>query len=633
MVQCNSLIRLIVCCSLLLAENHVCVDQDDTCPTNASQMIQNNARLSQMTHINSEGHAYQEMRLQTLDPFLSRVTAVIHQGSEVHLQGKGNWVISEPGGCPSAFLNEMAEAMPGDSREVFRGSPGGLCTFVMRGSWDDVKKELLAHKWNATPLVESAKDWRLIPEIPETTIKEPHQPPNSEVASWGLDRIDQRSGELNGFYTPSPGFLQGVGVHCYMLDTGIRTTHTDFGGRAIPTLEVLSDQPRECAADDTSCALDKNGHGTHCAGTMGGSSYGVARNATIHAVKVIADSGSGSFTWFIEAVDWVVARGERPAILSASLGGGGRIQTVNDAINQAVAKGVTVIVAAGNEGTDACSFSPAGVAVGITVAATTVSDEEAAWSNYGGCVDIYAPGTGIISASHRSDNASVIKSGTSMATPHVAGVAALLLQYDGKMRPEEVTSFLTSTATKDLIPNIRSGSPNRLLFSNGLTDPDGKQNQTPLVATVAPTVPPLWTVTSGNCTITADGCAQSPNYPEDYASSEGCTLIASDRLGPVDADFQVEESYDSLTVNGQVYSGKEGPQGVTPTGTVTWNADESKNDKGWRLCPQHEANDTVSEDSRTNSQEAKPSFAERRHFKTGIVLALALESCGGYWNL
>jgi len=448
---------------------------------------------------------------------------------------------------------------------------------------------------------------------------------HSAVASWGLDRIDQRQGKLNGHYTPSAG-LQGAGVHCYVLDTGIRTTHTDFGGRAIPTLEVLSDQPRECTTSDTSCGLDNHGHGTHCAGTIGGASYGVARNATIHAVKVIADSGSGSFTWFIEAVDWIVARGERPAILSASLGGSGWIQTVNDAINQAVAKSVTVIVAAGNEGTDACNFSPSGVAVGITVAATTASDEEASWSNYGGCVDIYAPGASIVSAGHRTDNASAIKSGTSMATPHVAGVAALILQYDRKMTPEELMSFLSSTATKDVISNVRSGSPNRLLFSNGLTDKD----QPPLVA--APTVPPLWTVTGGNCTITAEGCAQSPNYPEDYSSSEGCTLIASDRLGPVDADFQVEESYDSLTVNGQVYSGKEGPQGVTPTGTVTWNADESKNDKGWRLCPQHEANEP-SRGLSTKSLDDKPSFADRRRFKVGVVLAVAVHMCGGCWLL
>lgn len=542
---------------------------DNDCPVVGQRQLQ-------LEHVarqgDSEVQLRQELTVESEDRILAAVRAVVHKDSEVDQTGMGNWVITEPGGCTPEFLVELGQQMPEGSKQVFASRPGGICAFIMRGSWDNVKKELLAHSWNTTPIVEAEADWGLVPEVPEPAIKS-----RSAAGSvpWGLDRIDQRHLALNGEYSPS-GNLTGAGVHCYIVDTGIRTTHTDFGGRAVPTLEVLSDVPRECPPEDVECAMDINGHGTHCAGTIGGQKYGVAKGAMLHAVKVIADSGGGSFAWFIEAIDWVVAQGQKPAVLSASLGGHGTFQTIGDAISQAVNKGVIVVVAAGNEASDACGFSPANVAAAVTVGATTDSDEEATFSNYGGCVDIYAPGARIVSAGHNSDEDANSLSGTSMATPHVAGVAALMFQHSGSLSPAELANFLTSTATMKVINGLRPGSPNSLLFSNGLSE--GQEAQE------LPDGPLLWTVTSGPCKVHG-GCVSSPNYPASYGVGEGCTVATFPGMGPMDAVFDTEATYDTLTVNGKVYSGRSGPAEVTPTGIITWSSDETKTAKGWRLCP------------------------------------------------
>merc|ERR1711904_626135 len=246
----------------------------------------------------------------------------------------------------------------------------------------------------------------------------------SQVLSWGLDRIDDRSGLDNSYDGAANG---GNGVHVYVADTGIRTSHTEFGTRAIPTLEVVGNGVVECDGD-ANCARDVQGHGTHCAGTIGGAHYGVAKGATIHAVKVLSDSGYGSFSWFVEALDWVVTNGQRPAVFSASLGGPGSIGFVSAAIQSATDAGVIVVVAAGNENDDACSYSPASATAAVTVGATTSSDGRAWYSNYGSCLDIFAPGSQITSAGHESNSTLATLSGTSMATPHVAGAAALMLQ-------------------------------------------------------------------------------------------------------------------------------------------------------------------------------------------------------------
>jgi hypothetical protein len=290
--------------------------------------------------------------------------------------------------------------------------------------------------------------------------------------SWGLDRIDDRAG-LDGSYDVATD--GGRGVHVYVADTGIRTTHDDFAGadgvsRAIPTLEVLGAGVVECDPADVNCARDRDGHGTHCAGTIAGTRHGVAKGVTVHAVKVLGDDGSGSFSWFVEALDWVVANGQKPAVFSASLGGPGSIGFVSAAIQSATDAGVIVVVAAGNENDDACSYSPASATAAVTVGATTSSDGRAWYSNYGSCLDIFAPGSQITSAGHESNSALATLSGTSMATPHVAGAAALLLQNTPSASAVQIISELKRLATSEIIDQVAEGSPNLLLYV-GREDP------------------------------------------------------------------------------------------------------------------------------------------------------------------
>jgi len=220
---------------------------------------------------------------------------------------------------------------------------------------------------------------------------------------------------------------------------------------------------------DTSCAADNNGHGTHCAGTIGGKTFGVAKEVTLHAMKVFPDNGRGSFSFFLAAIDFVIVKGERPAVISASLGGRGTLRSVTRTIQRATAAGVTIVVAAGNEGETsvprACDYTPAGVQEAITVGSITkFSDQRSSFSNIGDCVDLFAPGSAIVSAGHRSDGAADTFSGTSMACPHVAGAAALVLEQDSSMTPAEVTNFLLEQASTGTLRDAGVGSPNKVLF-------------------------------------------------------------------------------------------------------------------------------------------------------------------------
>jgi len=272
-----------------------------------------------------------------------------------------------------------------------------------------------------------------------------------KAATWGLNRIgaDRRGGG-------------GAGVTIYVQDTGVRVTHQEFGGRASSALDVTSGRAVECNGA-LSCATDAQGHGTHCAGSAGGKNYGVASAASVRAVKTLSDQGSGARSWQYTAIDWVTVSGARPAVISMSLGGSGADPGYTRVIDAAVARGVTVVVAAGNSNSDACNFSPAFAANAITVGSTTSTDTRSSFSNYGTCVEIWAPGSNVKSASHRSDTGSSTKSGTSMACPHVSGGAALVLGANPNQKPSAVLAKLLDDAYMNELTGLKRGDTNALL--------------------------------------------------------------------------------------------------------------------------------------------------------------------------
>jgi subtilisin family serine protease len=273
-------------------------------------------------------------------------------------------------------------------------------------------------------------------------------------ATWGLDRIDQRDLPLNGTYTYTP---TGTGVKVYIIDTGIRATHTQFAGRVISGFTAINDGLG---------SSDGNGHGTHVAGTVGGSTYGVAKNVTLVAVRVLDSAGNGTDSGVIAGIDFVTSNhlAGQPAVANMSLGGG-ISSALDTAVNNSINDGVTYAVAAGNETQNACNVSPARVANAITVGSTTTSDARSSFSNFGTCLDIFAPGSSITSAWRTSDTATNTISGTSMATPHVAGVAALFLETNPTASPATVAAAIINNSTPNKVTNAGTGSPNRLLFS------------------------------------------------------------------------------------------------------------------------------------------------------------------------
>jgi subtilisin family serine protease len=320
-------------------------------------------------------------------------------------------------------------------------------------------------------------------------------------ATWGLDRIDQRARPTDGNYNYTP---TGAGVRAYVIDTGILASHAQFGGRASGGYSAISD-----GRGTTDC----NGHGTHVAGTVGGSTYGVAKGVTIIAVRVLDCAGSGTNSGVIAGMDWVANNRVLPAVANMSLGGGAS-QATDDAVNRMHNAGVTVVVAAGNENQNACNVSPSRAPNAITVGSTTSTDARSSFSNYGTCVDVFAPGSSITSSWYTSTTATNTISGTSMASPHVAGIAALYLQGAPSATPATVANAIITTSTLNVVTSAGTGSPNRLVYS--------------LLTGGGPVTPPTGTTYTGTLSGTgANSYQPSAGYVSSVSGAHTATLTGT----------------------------------------------------------------------------------------------------------
>ncbi len=363
--------------------------------------------------------------------------------------------------------------------------------------------------------------------------------------SWGLDRIDQRNLPLDGSYT-YPNTASNV--RAYVIDTGVRITHTDFGGRAVSGRDTI---------DNDNDASDCNGHGTHVAGTVGGTSYGVAKGVNITAVRVLNCSGSGSTAQVVAGIDWVTADHAAGALAVANMSLGGGVDTALDtAVANSIADGITYAIAAGNSNANACNASPARVPAAITLGSTTTTDARSSFSNVGTCLDLFAPGSDITSAWYNSDTATNTISGTSMASPHAAGAAALVLSANPSFTPQQVRDSMVNNATNGVVTNPGTGSPNKLLFVGTGTPP--VNDFSVAVSPTSGSTAPGGSVTATVNTATTAGSAQTVNL-----SASGLPAGATASFSPASVTSGGSSTMTIATTAGTA----PGTYAVTVTGT------------------------------------------------------------------
>ncbi len=364
---------------------------------------------------------------------------------------KGQKLHKKEKAIPGSYIVVLDNIAAGDPGEF---SQAAQITDVLVAAYGGKVKKRFRHALNGYAAEMTEAQALALSEDPRVQFVEEDQV-YSLVATqtnppWGLDRIDQRDRPLNGTYNYN---WTGSGVRVYVIDTGIRTAHNQFGGRASNVFDVNGGNGQDC-----------NGHGTHVAGTVGGSTYGVAKSVQLRGVKVFQCGNTTSTSNIIAGVNYVTANRILPAVANMSVGGGAS-SSMDTAVNNLINSGVTVAVAAGNSNANACNYSPARVAAAITVGSTTSSDVRSSFSNYGSCLDLFAPGSSIVSAWYTSNTATASLSGTSMASPHVAGAAALYKQAFPSASPSTIRNALVNNSTTNRITNPGTGSPNRLLYT------------------------------------------------------------------------------------------------------------------------------------------------------------------------
>lgn len=346
-------------------------------------------------------------------------------------------ILNKDVGSSNEFAQGIAKQHGGKVLQTYEAVLKGFAIYL-----PDVAGTAFVEAMKKNPKVVSVENDTIM-KIDATTQSNP---------DWGLDRIDQKNLPLDSAYS----YLQtGSGTTAYIVDTGILSTHQQFSGRVLSGYTAISD------GNGTN---DCHGHGTHVAGTVGGSTYGVAKNVSLVPIRILGCDGSGASSNVIAGLDWILKNGKKPAVVNMSLGGEANA-SLDSAVENLFNNSYVMVVAAGNSNTDACSSSPARVSKAITVAATDSTDTRASYSNYGSCVDIFAPGSQINSSWIGSNTATKVLNGTSMATPHVVGVVAEMLQSTPTATPQTISNNLLNQASNNVVKNP-SGSPNRLLYKS-----------------------------------------------------------------------------------------------------------------------------------------------------------------------